>query len=427
MSQPEVPSTENVQPSPQPPRLVRPFLALAYREFRLLWLGQVCQASAGWAERVTRSWLALELTGSAFQLGALELTRGLASLLVGSWGGVLADRMDKRVLLMIVQTWTFSFYALMAWLAFSGHLELWHLYASALGLSLSSAVNQPVRASLVPSLVPEALVINALSLNSIATNATRMGTPILAAGLIQVTGHGGWGYVVCAGLYLLVLRFTGMLRVIEERTSAPRSILGSLVEGWRFVVGHRPVLTQAIIGVGPLTIGFTYQTLLVVYATETLGQGAAAYGALFSCAGFGALVGGLMVAARGADLRRGRLLMLAGLLNGAAMLGLGALGVFPAGGLLFLAAVPLLMLAGGSQTSFRAANNGLMLASTPRELRGRVMSLDEGFRSIGTVLAPVIGALADATTPAVAMASIGIGCLLVVCTVLAWQPHVRDL
>jgi hypothetical protein len=85
------------------------------------------------------------------------------------------------------------------------------------------------------------------------------------------------------------------------------------------------------------------------------------------------------------------------------------------------------MLAGGSQTSFRAANNGLLLASTPRELRGRVMSLDEVFRSVGALVAPVVGALADSTSAAVAMAAIGVGCLVVLAGVWAWQPHIHEL
>jgi hypothetical protein len=171
-----------------------------------------------------------------------------------------------------------------------------------------------------------------------------------------------------------------------------------------------------------------YQAMLVVYTTDTLQQGAAAYGALYSFAGLGALVGGLVVASGGAAIRGGRLLLTAGVLNGMAILGMGALGLLPSGGwLLFWAAVPLLMLAGGAQTSFRAANNGLLLNATPRELRGRVMSLDEVFRSAGAILAPGIGALADSTNAAVAMASIGIGCLALVAGVWAWQPNIRKL
>jgi len=393
----------------------------------LLWIGQLSQGSASFGERVTRSWLAIDLTGSAFQLGALELTRGMATLVIGMWGGVIADRFDKRLLLMLVQTWTFSFYALMAWLVFSGNLELWHLYASAIGLSLSAAVNQPVRGAMIPSLVPERLVINAMSLNSIATNATRMAAPVAVAAVIQLGGNGGWGYVVSDGLYAIVLLSTAALRAIDEEPSGQGSMLRSLIDGWTFIVRHRPVLIQFLIGFGPLTIGFTYQAMLVVYTTDTLGQGAAAYGALYSCAGLGALLGGLTLASFGAVQHRGKLLLATGTLNGLAMLGMGALGLLPDTWPLFLAAAPLLMMAGGSQTTFRAANNGLLLAATPRELRGRVMGLDEVFRSSGTLIAPAVGALADGTNSAVAMAVIGVGCLLVLAAVVAWQPQIRDL
>lgn len=410
----------------QPSFLVRPFLSLAYREFRLLWLGGLCQTSSGWSERVTRSWIAIELTGSAFQLGALELTRGVASLVLGQWGGVLADRFDKRALLMATQTWTFSLHVVMAWLVLSGNLQLWHLYATAILHSLSGAVSQPIRASFLPSLVPERLVMNAISLHSIATNSTRMAVPVLVAALIQLTGNGGWGYVVQAGLYLLVLLFTRMIRVVEVSTGGDRSMVESLVQGWSFILHHRPVLTQFVIGFGPLTIGFMYQAMLVFYVVDTLGLGAAAYGALYSCAGLGALLGGLGVASRGTDVQRGRLLLTAGFLNGAALLAMGALGLLPSAWWLFWLAVPCLMLAGGSQTSFRAANNGLLIANTPRELRGRVMGLDEVFRSAGTLLAPLIGALADGTNAAVAMATIGAGCVIVLASVWAWQPRIHE-
>ncbi len=408
-------------------RVLGTFQSLAYRDFRLLWTGQLCQTSASFAERVTRSWLALDLTGSAFQLGALELSRGVASLVVGLWGGVLADRFDRRALLMVIQVWTFAFYLMMVWLAITGRLQVWHLYASTIGLSLGSAVNQPVRTSLIPSLVPEKLVVNALSMNSIATNASRMGMPAIAAVFIQLSGNGGWGYVVCAALYGVVLISTHMIRTEDAPEQARRSMLGSLIQGWQFAMRHRPVLVQLIIGIGPLTIGFMYQALLVAYARATLEQGAAGYGTLYSFAGLGALLGGLAVASRGAEIRRGRLLVSAGLLNGFAMLGMGALGLLTASWPLFVPAALLLMAAGGSQTSFRAANNGLMLANTPREMRGRVSAFDEMFRSAGTIAAPVLGALADFTSPAVGMAAIGIGSLAVVLAVWAWQPHLHRL
>ena len=106
-----------------------------------------------WAEQVARNWLTLELTGSALQLGAVNLVRMAPTLALGMWGGVLADRFDKRKLLMAIQTWSLLVYIAMAWVILSGNLQLWHLYASALALSLTIAVNQPVRTAMVPALV----------------------------------------------------------------------------------------------------------------------------------------------------------------------------------------------------------------------------------------------------------------------------------
>jgi hypothetical protein len=252
-----------------------------------------------------------------------------------------------------------------------------------------------------------------------------MGAPVTAAVLIQLTGNGGWGYVVCTVLYCLVMISTRLMRTVAMEP-ATGSMLRAFLNGWTFIAHERPVLTQLVIGFGPLTIGFTYQAMLVAYVKDTLGQQAAAYGALYSFAGLGALLGGLMVASLGPSARGGKMLIITGFLNGLAMMGMGSLGLLPRTWLLFWLAVPFLMLAGGSQTSFRAANNGLLLRATPGELRGRVMALDGGFRSVGTLIAPIVGLIADTTSAALAMAAIGLGSLLVVAGVLAWQPRIWE-
>jgi MFS family permease len=208
---------------------------------------------------------------------------------------------------------------------------------------------------------------------------------------------------------------------------ARESMFKALAAGWAYAAHHRAILVQLMIGIGPLTIGFMYQAMLVAYARDTLAQGAAGFGALYSCAGAGAFLGGIALASRGASVRRGRVLLFTGFLNGGAMLGMGVLGLLPNSWPLVLPAALLLMCAGGSQTTFRAANNGLMLANTPREMRGRISSFDEMFRNVGTVAAPALGWFADLTNPAWAMALIGAGCLAVVTLVWAWHPRLHTL
>ena len=410
--------------------LFRPFAALAYREFRLLWLGQLFQSASMWGERIARSVLAFELTGSAFQLGALEAVRGISSLVFGLAGGVLADRVDRRLLLLLIQTWSLAAFAIMAALAFTGVLQLWHLYAGAVGLALGQSVNQPVRTSVIPSLVPASLVLQSMTLNSVAINATRVTTPALLAWLAAATGQGGWGYAVSAVLYLFILVFTSKLRLpsLERLDGDERlSILRSFGQGLAYAWGHKTLLAQLAIAVGPLALGFSYQAILIVYAVQTLGVGAGGFGLLFTLAGIGSLAGGLTIASRGSMRRHGWVMVGAGTTYGLGLIGMGAVGLLPMSWPLFWVGAAPLMLVGASQTSFRAANNTMILMGTPPELRGRVMSLTvlpQGAAAGGALLA---GFLALQFNPAVAMAGIGVLCILIVWGVAAMRPALVKL
>jgi MFS family permease len=400
--------------------LFRPFAALSHREFRLLWLGQLCQASAMWAEQVARNWLTLEITGSALQLGAVNLVRIAPTLALGMWGGVLADRFDRRKLLMIIQTWSLLVYIAMSWVILTGNLELWHLYASAMALSLTMAVNQPVRTAMVPAMVPPHHLLAALSLTSVAINATRLVGPALV-GLLIVVASAGWAYVAAGFSFVLILIFTGMIHLpplpVRERTT---SMLAELWEGFVFLRRNRLVLTLVVIGFGPLAVGFSYQVLVPVFVVRTLEMGAGTYGLLVSIAGVGALFSGLTIAAKGSIPRQGLMMVLTGSSYGAALLLLGGVHWL-------LLAMPLFLILGGSQTVFRAANNSILLNNTPNHLRGRVMSMSYLHTGISPVVMLAAGALADAVSVSIAFAAIGAGCLLVVWTVALWEPRTRKL
>lgn len=415
--------------SPGGPRLFRPFTPLRHRDFRLLWLGQNCQAGSQWAERVARSLLIYELTGSAVQLGAVELMRGLGTLLLGTSGGVLADRMNKRTLLMVIQTWNFAVFTIVATLALTDALRLWHLYVSTLALSLGQAVNQPVRTSFIPSLVPQNEVLRALTLNSVAVNTSRMVTPVAVGAIAAVTGEAGYGYVVGAGFYALMLIFTAQLRVppTEAAPEARESFFVSLKEGVRYVLRERVILAQLIVALGPLAFAFSYQAILVVYAVETLGLGATGFGLLFFFVGFGALAGGFSLGIRGQGRGQGYVLLAAGLLDGLALLGLGAVGLAPGTWPLYAMAATCLFFVGATQVSFMATNNSLLLMNTPRVLRGRVMGLVTLRVAFASGAALMAGAIADAVSPAAAMAALGVGCVTIVLVVAARQPRLRVL
>ena len=165
-----------------------PFASLENRNFRLLWFGQLGQATAMWAEQIARNWLTWQLTESAKAIGLVNLFRALPLITLGLFGGVVADRFDKRKVLIIIQVWSLGIYIAMAILLLTGSIKLWHIYLTAFLLGSGMAMNQPIRTSFIPQLLEGRLLLNALSLNSIAINVTRLIGPALIGFMIAFAG-----------------------------------------------------------------------------------------------------------------------------------------------------------------------------------------------------------------------------------------------
>ncbi|MBI4220196.1 MAG: MFS transporter, partial [Chloroflexi bacterium] len=248
------------------------FSSLRVRNYRYLWFGQVGSATAMHADIVARSWLTWELTHSTVAVALVNLMRSLPMLALGLFGGVVADRFDKKRTLLLIQAWTFLIYAVMALVVLTGHVKMWQVYTYAFLIGIGFALNQPVRTSFVPQLVDRKHLLNALSLNSIAINATRLVGPAAIGSLIAFAGGVGLAYAVSAGFYALVLWSTTMIR--PEHASAPQktreSMVGQLFEGFRFMGENRLVLALVILGLGPLAFGQAYITMLPQYVTEVL-------------------------------------------------------------------------------------------------------------------------------------------------------------
>jgi MFS family permease len=388
------------------PVFLRPFESLAFREYRLLWLSQVGVASALWTEQVASNWLTYQMTGSALQLGLVNLMRGIPVMAFGLFGGVLADRIDRRKLLLIIQVWSMVVYLAMGWIILSGNLALWHLYASSFALSLGGAMDGPLRTSTIPSLVPADRLINALSLNGIAINGTRLLLPA-GVGVMLGVASPGWAYILLAAVYVLVQITTAQLRLpAAPERERPRSMLGDMRDGVGFVRSNRTVLALLISAVGLQGIGFSHRALMPVFAVDNLGMGSGTYGALLSADGLGAVAGGLIIASVGFSRRKGLLMLAFAAVNAGAIL---LLGWVP---WLVLAAMTV-MIIGGTSTGFRSSNNSLLLGHTPIELRGRVMGINGLNQGIAPIMMVVVGAIADATNVTVALSVIGAAGLLI--------------
>ena len=377
-------------------------------------------ASAMWMEQVVRNWLTWEMTGSALQLGAVNFVRFVPGVVAGLLAGVLADRFTKKKLLLVAQSWNLMVFAVMAWVVLSGHLQLWHLYVSAVALALGMSLREPVRAAYAPALVPPEHMLGALSLNATAMNGSRLLWPAVT-GVLIATINPGFAYLT-AVVFVLVMQVTTLMIRFSDPPgdrSGRGSMGGDLIAGFRFVFGHRVLVGLLLSRFGPITIASGFQVLIPVFAVEVLGMGSGAYGALLSAEGLGAIIGGFALASR-RDVKRPGMIMV---VSGTVLSVLLMLGVLMT---TFWGLWLLLVLIGMSQTTFSSSSNGAMFGQTPQHMRGRMVGVRNQTRSFTPAAQLGAGALAEAAGTPIVFGVLGGLSLLVLWAVLLWRPEIRN-
>jgi MFS family permease len=370
------------------------FRALRYSSFRYLWLGQLGHSATMWMEQVVRPLLILELTGSALQVGLVVSLRMLPQLVLGLLAGVLADRYDKRFILMFSQIITLFMHIILALLLLTGYLTVWHVYVTAVISGASMAFNQPARQTLIPRLVPREMLLNAISLNTAAMNIMRILGASLA-GLLLIFFDYGQVYLFNAAIYVVVIWMTYKIKVDKSvlETSSDKAsknkttILSDLTDGFRYI-SHKPVLFY-LIGLGLLLFifGQPYQQVFIpLLALNVLHTGRSGAGWILAFSGIGALAGSFIIASVKQVNKRGLLLM--GLL-----IVLGISLVLLAQSQWFPLSVLAVIIAGGANTAYMALNTLLLLEQSSPEYQGRVISLGNlnmGLVSLGALLAGVV-------------------------------------
>ena len=387
------------------------FHSLRYRDFSLLVQGQLGAAGSMWMEQVARPLLILALTDSALMVGLVTATRMAPQLLLGIWAGVLADRMDKRRILLITKSITLASHFVTAVLILGGVIEPWMVFVTTFVGGASMAFDAPARQSLIPRLVPPEAIANAIALNMAAMNVMRVGGASLA-GLILVFLDLGDLYLIQSAIYVWVIFCTLRISVRTEIIDRPStSMLAELIEGFQAVRNDRIIFYILLMSLVIFVLGFPYQSVFIpLIALDELEIGQSGAGLLISVTGIGALVGSLSMARFGDSVRRRGLVMLGIILVYSA-----GLLVFAQAQLIWIA-VPALILTGGMQTAFMSLNSAYVLARTPQALQGRVMSLfslDRGLIPAGAALG---GFLAEALGPSEGLTIMAGACI--VCTLL---------
>ena len=386
------------------------FRSLHVRNYRLFATGQVVSLSGTWAQRVAQDWLVLLIAPNpGLALGITTALQFLPMLLFGLYGGVLADRYDRRRLLLAAQVAMGLLALVLGVLDLTGVVELWHVYVLAFGLGVASVIDTPVRQSFVSDLVGPEDLPNAVSLNSATFNSARIVGPALAG--VAISGVGtGWVFVANALSYVAVVAGLMMIRTDElwHAERQPRA-KGQMREGIDYVRARPQIYVPMLLVFMVGTFGLNFQITLALIAKQVFHTDAGSFGLLTSALAVGSLLGALC-SARRKGLPRARTMLVAALAFGLLEVLDGLAPTFP------VLAV-LLIPTGMAVLIFTTTTNALVQLSCAPEVRGRVMAIYILVFLGGTpVGAPLIGVVAETLGP---RASLLIGGSVVVLTAVA--------
>ncbi|MBA2458041.1 MAG: MFS transporter [Gemmatimonadales bacterium] len=391
----------------------RVFSALRSRNYRVFLSGQLVSLIGTWMQTVAQSWLVYRLTGSAVLLGTVGFASQIPIFLLSPLGGMVADRWERRRVLLVTQSCMMVLALALAMLTLTGRIEVWHVLAFAALLGTANGFDIPARQSFIVELVERRDLLNAIALNSSMFNGARVVGPAVA-GIIVATVGEGWCFFANAVSYVAVLASLLALRLPREsRERPPASPLAEIAEGWRFVANTAPIRAiLLLLGVVSLT-GMPYAVLMPVMAEDVLHAGARGLGILMGATGTGALIGALALARRNSLRGLGRLVALGALSFGVFLI------LFSLSRQFWLS-VALLLPMGLSMLFQMASSNTLVQSMVPDRLRGRVMSVYSmtfmGMAPIGALLAGVAaGSLGAPVTIAAG------GAVSIVAALLFWR------
>lgn len=363
------------------------FASLANHNYRLYFCGQALSLIGTWMQATAQAWLVLTLSGSAAVLGVVVALQALPVLLLGPYAGVVADRVDRRKLMIVLQSVMGLLAAVLAVLALGGWVQVWQVAVLAVLLGLNNAFENPARQAFIHQIVGNDLIRNAVTLNSVLVNAARAIGPA-AAGVILAAVGAGWCFAINAASFVAVVVSLWMMRTDEIAYEEPVArARGQLREGLRYVGGRPtlwvPLVMMAIVG----TLAYEFPVSLPVAAREVFDGGPQAFGFMTSSMGIGAVIGGLVVAARGTTGLR--TLTLAALGFGVTI---AITAVVPS---LWMAIVALFFV-GWLSVSFMSTGNATLQLESEPQMRGRVMALwSVAFMGSTPIGGPIIGAISE--------------------------------
>ena len=398
-------------------RGLRTFESFRYRDYTYFFFGALFSNVGTWMQSVALGWLVWDITGASSQVGIMQFLNGAPVWFLVIWAGSLADRVDRRRLLMAAQVALMIQALAFALLNQSGEITIGWIWGLTLVAGVVGALMFPSWQAMVPDLVPRESLLNAIALSSAQFNAARLVGPMLGAVVLAAFGVTEVFYANAVS-FLFVIWALAVIRphqVRHDRTGSQTR--DGLLAGVRYAMQHRRIYMHLLSTAALTFFGVSFSTVLPEYADRTLGLGASGYAVLFGINGGGALVGALVVASLPRETRRESIIRFT-------MVGmaLGLVALSFAGSI--YVAVPLLLIMGGSFLACNSSINTNLQTAAPQQIRGRVMSLFVlAFLGLMPLGALAYGALADAVGPPTAFLLGGLA-LLAYAGLLLLRPTV---
>jgi MFS family permease len=405
------------------------FSALYVRDFRIFWIGQVISFSGSWMQSIAQGWLVYSLTKSPLYLGLVAAASSVPVLLFTLIGGVVADRVNKRNLLIITQTLSMIPALLLGVLTEFKMITVGEIMAIAFFLGTVNAFDVPTRQSFLSEMVQKGHLMNAIALNSAAFNGARIVGPVIAGLAIAAVGVAACFYINAASFLAAIvalLMIKGRSGELFQKSGGPYhkakvnmvTVVKDLAEGLHFVTKEEDIFRIMILVATLSLFGIPFVTFLPVFAEDILKVGPRGLGFLAGSSGIGSLAAALFIAFRGDIEKKGRFMFIAGLIFGTSLLAFSLSRNYAFSRLA-------LVFTGWGIVSFLAVGNSFIQLSVPDALRGRVMSVYAlVFLGVAPVGSYVIGVIAYRTgTPG----AVSIGSSVCLLTTLVLSKYLRRL
>jgi len=348
-------------------RGIQVFRSLRHRNYRLLWVNQLAVVSGYWILVMAQGWLVLQVTDSAFWVGMISFILGIPALFLSPFGGLYADRFDRRKMLLFGHGMAALLIFLLATLTSTGVIAIWHVAAISVLLGTVWAITDPAYMAIIPSLVTPDDLMNAMAMNTLSWHLSQLIGPAIAGVLMGLVTLGGTFYGAGIAFVVAVLLLY-LIRAPVTVTTRQTSIGKDIKEGLRYIKSNKVALMLILLMAVVALFALPYLWLMPVFARDVLGVGEAGYSQLMMAVGAGGLGGGI-IAARLGDFRRKGWLLIGSALTFTVTLILFAMSQS------FPLSLVLSVIIGGANGIFIAVTNALLLSIVPDQYRGRVMGL----------------------------------------------------